>query len=94
MNYTIEYQDEEGVHTEEHPDCGNVGTAFALCLKKHPGAKLIKGRTERFLVGHELWIDYTPPPTQRDPVTEPLSARKPKRDDKEGVMPFYDEVQK
>jgi|SRR6266446_1821269 len=92
MKYEIEFEKDGVMEVEDYKDCKDVGMAFARCQKEHKPCKLIRARAwGRFRDG-EGWIDYTPPPVQRDPIKEPRPARALKSTEKGCEFPFYDEV--
>lgn len=72
-------------------DATDAGHAFATCLKENPGALLVKAWVQG---EHDFggYCEFDPPPVQREPQKElrPCRALKPK--EREGIMPFYDEV--
>lgn len=94
MRYQVEFADKDGkLKLEEFEECHDAGMAFARCQQKHPEGKMIRctafGRS--YGEGH---MTHEAPPVQRDPEKVPgLGAHKPpKPTEKDGTMPFYDEV--
>lgn len=87
--YKVKYRDETGDHFAniEGVDPGN---AFAKCQKLHPGALVLQAIRQHAKSGWKMVVDA--PPIQRDAHREPRPAGPPKSSDRDGVMPFYDEV--
>lgn len=91
MTYTYKVHYTENNETEvDEIESSNPGTAFALCLKAHPEAQLIRAIVEGTGQGY-AYMEHLPPPVQCLP-----EVRHPRR--KKEVMgcefPFYDEVKR
>lgn len=98
MKYYVDYEEGGAKKQDKFLDCKDAGMAFALCQKAHPlGRKLIRlagcciAEALSGITGLGAHIDYDPVPVQRDPIKEPRPARAPKKAEREGVMPFFDE---
>lgn len=91
--YKVKYQDAETGETKIEPIEGvDAGSAFARCQKQHPGATMLQCTREQVTCGKVIaWTEYCAPAVQRDPLREPRPCRTPRKDEKDGVMPFYDE---
>lgn len=93
MRYDVEFETPDGeTRIAEYHNINNPGTAFALCQKANPGCTMLHATAHSGVKGFEARTDYEPPPVQRDPVREPRPYRAPQRDEKDGTMPFYDQV--
>lgn len=95
MRYQVEYRNDGDSQSkyEEFDTCKDAGMAFARCQKLHPGAKMIHCMAFNEETGYgTAQMPHDPPPVQRDPVKEPRPCRAPKPNERDGVMPFYDEV--
>lgn len=89
--YHIKFRTPEGTYETEEVDGCDPGNAFAKCQKAHPGAVMLMGTRQHRI---KKWrITYEPPPIQRDAEKQPRPARPPKRTERDGIMPFYDEAQ-
>lgn len=91
--YDVEYI-EDGVGRVEKIQSTNPGSAFAECLKSHPGCKLIKATVEGYLGKSHGYTEHFPPPVQREPIKIPRTARALRKKERGCEFPFYDEVQK
>lgn len=90
MNYNVDYELEGRSKTQVGVWASDPGKAMAICLKEHPGAKIIKAWKEALSGnGFQEWF---PPPVHREPVKEPRPARALKPNERGCEMPFYDEV--
>lgn len=93
MKYYVDYEEGGAQKQEKFLDCQDAGMAFALCQKAHPLGKMLHCRASSGITGLEAHIDYDPVPVQRDPVKEPRPARAPRKTEREGVMPFFDQAE-
>jgi hypothetical protein len=93
MKYDVVFRTPEGeIKAITYWGLPNPGVAFAQCQKENPGCTMLHA-TAKSKIGDSLAkTDYDPPPVQRDPVKPPRPYRALKPDEKDGVMPFYDEV--
>lgn len=92
MRYDVEFETAEGEMQTAQYHSVNPGAAFALCQKANPGCTMLHATAHSGVQGFEARTDYEPPPVQRDPIKEPKPCRAPKPDEKDGTMPFYDQV--
>lgn len=90
MKYEVIYELAGKRKTQRYQDCRDAGMAFGWCLKDFPEAKLIECFASSGLPGYEAEMHHLPPPVQRPPVKEPHKFRAPKRNEKDGIMPFYE----
>lgn len=91
MNYRYQVSFElYGLLQREDFEAGNAGTAFALCLKAHPEAKLVKAIVEG--ISGAGWMEHLPPPVQRPPTKRTHAARALNKREKGCEFPFYDQV--
>ena len=88
MNYRVDFTLNKAPGSKVFT-ADNAGTAFAKCLKENPTAVLVKAWVQGVSGGY---CEFDPPAVQRAPRVEPRPARALKPDEKDGVMPFYDEV--
>lgn len=91
--YHVFYRDKNNAPGHSKYLCSSAGVAFAQCQIEHPGARMLKAQCHGQYGNADGHTDFEPPPVQRDPVKEPKPCRLPKPDEREDVMPFYDEVQ-
>jgi hypothetical protein len=92
LHYHVDYELNGQVHTQKDIWASNPGVAIAECQKMFPKAKMIKAWIDGSWKDGYGYTEFLAPPVQRDPVKEPKPYHAPKRNDREGVMPFYDEV--
>ena len=92
--YHVQFED-EGETVWEAIDAVDPGGAFARCQKLHPTAKMLQAQrqgVEGISFGAGGVTRYEAPRVQRAPKTEPRPPRPPRPTDRDGIMPFYDEV--
>lgn len=89
----VEYELDGKRGFRKYLDCKDVGMAFAWCQEEFPGCKVLHAVAYGRLAGQiNGETHYEPPPAQRDPVKEPRKFRAPKRNERDGIMPFYYEA--
>lgn len=84
----------DGVDSQEEFTAISAGDAFAQCKAKYPTCTPIKCIREGHYAGHVGTTEWDYVKVDRPIQKNPRSARAPRRSDKNGVMPFYDSVQK
>lgn len=91
--YQIRFTDDEGEHFERVEGC-DPGSAFARCQKAYPGAVMVEAVRQQIDHNGNLVAKTVHPalPVQRDAQKEPRPCRAPHKDERDGIMPFYDEV--
>lgn len=93
MQYDVEYELDGKKAFAKYLYCKDPGQAFAWCQQQFPGCKVVSavayGTVNGVVTGQ---THYDAPPVQRDPVKEPRKFRVPTRNERDGIMPFYDEA--
>lgn len=92
MRYQVEFKEDGKQAFEDFENCDSAGFAFAKCQKLHPNAQMIHCTASSGIDGFEAKMEHDYVPVQRPPEKPVRPARPPKPDEKDGVMPFYDEV--
>lgn len=95
--YQIKLRTTEGKYETKEIEGCDPGNAFAKCQKANPGAVMLQAecRSKNPENPYRGAVTrYEALPIQRDPVKEPRPARPPKPKERDGIMPFYDEVVK
>lgn len=94
MRYNVEFLTSGNAPgREQYGDCKDAGMAFAQCQKDHPNCKMVRATAMSGTPPYNATMEHEyPSPMQRPHVEEPRPARAPTADERDGVMPFYDEV--
>lgn len=91
MRYTVQYEQDGKQRSVEYSECKDAGMAFSWCQKEFPESKMLHATAHSGIGGYEARTEYEPP-FQRDPVKPPRAFRAPRRNERDGIMPFYDEA--
>lgn len=91
-HYEVKFLTKGGREKIEQFEACDPGNAFARCQKLFPGATMLAAIRDGGFMGGSGRTIFSPPPVQRDPIKEPRPARAPRQNERDGIMPFYDEV--